>query len=136
MQRVRRQGRKRSHLITGTARLGKKNAGAKHKNPVFDPVSQCEPVPHLRIESGEYASLEMLCSIPPAGQKAAPAAGLARHGTHLFREFIGHGFIIIYSGIVGRPDNGDDRQNAGRDVFGNVLARTKQRRGRHWHRFS
>ena len=64
-------------------------------------------------------------SVPPAGQKAAPAAGLAGHRTHLFGEFIGQGFIIIYSGIVGGPDNGDDRKNAGRDVFGNVLARAE-----------
>ena len=69
MQRVRRQGRKRSHLITGTARLGKKNAGARRKKPVFDPVSQCEPVPHLRIRSGGMLRSKCFAQFPQRDRK-------------------------------------------------------------------
>src|ERR1700730_11490237 len=57
----------------------------------------------------------------PAGQKAAPAAGLAWHGTDLFREFVTSRFVVD-AGIVRRPDNGNHRQSAGRDAPGDTAA--------------
>ena len=72
-----------SPLISGTARFGKKNG----------------------LPPGA-------ASIAPAGQEPAPAAGLALRGADLFREFIVHGFVVD-AGIVGRPDDGNHRRDAG-----------------------
>src|ERR1700736_1192765 len=51
----------------------------------------------------------------PAGQKAAPTAGLALCGSDPFGEFIGFG-LVIDPGIVGRPDNRDPRRVGGGDA--------------------
>src|SRR3981081_4486822 len=62
----------------------------------------------------------------PAGQKAAPAAGLALRRIDLFREFIGYGFVID-PGIVGRPDNGNYRRHGCHAALPEILPLPKQR---------
>src|SRR5437763_16658753 len=72
---------------------------------------------------------ENACSAAPAGQEAAPAAGLTLRRTDLFGEFVRDG-LVIDPGIIGWPHNGNDRWNAGRAGLGHVLPLTKYRRGR------
>src|SRR5258707_11763627 len=64
-------------------------------------------------------------SAAPAGQKTAPAAGLAGRGVDLFREFIADGFLID-PGIVWRPNNGNHRRDARGGAFGDIPARAEQ----------
>jgi hypothetical protein len=103
-------GRKRPHLISGTARFCNKNAAASGKNPFLMRFPGANRYPP-RIKSGAGFCSKALCSAPPAGQKAAPAAGLARRGNRLFGEFVAWG-LVIDAGIIGRADDGNDRRNA------------------------
>jgi hypothetical protein len=82
--------RKRPHLISGTAPIGKKNA-----------------------------ELETLVAAP-AGQKSPPAAGLGLGRADLLREFVRRA-VVVDPGIVGRPDERNDRRNGGWNSLRNVL---------------
>src|SRR5436190_21729231 len=72
---------------------------------------------------------ENACSSAPAGQEAAPAAGLALRRTDLLVEFVRNG-LVIDAGVIGWPHNGNDGWYAGRAGLGHVLSLAKQRRGR------
>ena len=111
--------RKRPHLISGSARFGKKNAAARRPRTASGAISRREPGPApdpVRgmpwIASGARFRPKTGRSAAPAGQETAPAAGLALGGVDLFRKLIDGG-LVVDPGIVGRADDGDHRRDAG-----------------------
>src|SRR5205807_9448357 len=94
----------RAHLIPGTTRIGK----------VDRP--------------------QMTGSPAPAGQEAAPAAGLRLRRTDLFRKFIAWLFLVD-SWIIRWPDNRDHGRDRRSIRFAELGAGTEQRRCRDVRRF-
>src|SRR2546421_12674588 len=66
------------------------------------------------------------CSAAPAGEEAAPAAGLALRRTDLFGELVRDG-LVLDAGIIGWPHTGLDRRNAVRAGLGNDLTMANKR---------
>ena len=73
----------------------------------------------------EKRSPKLAKSAAPAGQKPAPAASLALGGTQLFPKFLA-GRVVVDTGIVGGPHDGNHLGNG----LGDVLARAEQGGGR------
>src|ERR1700730_15455161 len=86
---------------------------------VFLIFSCLQPISTRTLFRGRLR-LETPCSPAPAGEKAAPTAGLARCGTDLFREFVAWRFVID-PGVVGWADDGNDRRNVLRGGFRRIL---------------
>src|ERR1035437_9907955 len=94
-------------LKTPASDIGQRPAWQEKRSPARGQESFLTRFPSAnrsppRIESGAGFRSKTLCSAAQAGQKAAPAAGLALRRTRLFREFVADGFVID-PGIVGRP---------------------------------
>src|SRR5882672_6887117 len=83
-----------------------------------------------RIESGTGFRLKTLCFerlvTAPARQKSAPAAGLGLGWADLFREFVCRA-VLVDSGVVGRPYDGNHGGNRRRGGLRNILAGPEQR---------
>src|SRR5258705_3767852 len=114
-------------LISGTARFCKKNAVARGVRALFSTCLLYGACNLPLIETGADLAA-------PAGQKAAPAAGLGVRRIDLFREFVADG-LVVDPGIVGLPDNGNHGPNAGWGgpgvILGNVLPLPEQWRRRY-----
>lgn len=112
--------RQRPHLISGMAPIGKKNAvptkrfQAKH-GLGLDPWASSGS---HQENASKQESRRLVAA--PAGQKSSPAAGLGLGRADLFREFVRRA-VVVDPGIVGRPDERNDRRNGGWNSLRNVL---------------
>src|ERR1700737_5181513 len=81
----------------------------------------------FRTGLGSKGLVRLVPSAAPAGEKTAPAAGLALRRARWLGEFTARQRVVIDPGIVGRPDNGKNQRRIA--PFVEILTRPEPRRG-------